>query len=444
MRASKLALIHMLDINYIRENVEKVKEAAKNKQHDPAIVDEVLALSQKRVGLIQRTEELRQERNQISKADSEENRKRGKEIKDELKELEPGLEEVEKEYKEKLYLIPNVPIDGVPVGKDETKNQVLRKVGEPKKFSFTPKDHVDLGEALGIIDIENASKISGTRFAYLKGEAALLEFALIIYALGTLTNESKLKEIAKEAGIGDYNTKPFIPVIPPTMIKPEPYVRMARLSPAVEEERYYLPKDDVYLIGSAEHTLGPLHMDQTLAEKDLPIRYVGFSSSYRREAGSYGKDTRGLIRVHQFDKVEMETFTVPEDSIKEQNFIVAIQEHLMKSLGLPYQIIVKCTGDMGDPNANAIDIETWMPGQDKYRETHTSDLMTDYQARRLGTKVQRKNGESEYVHMNDATAFAIGRTIVAILENYQQEDGSIEIPEALRPYMGKDKITKSL
>lgn len=430
----------MLDINYIRENTDKVKAAVTNKQGDSSVVDEVLNVAQKRVGLIQRIEELRQERNQIAKSDSEENRVRGKEIKDELKDLEPELDEVEKEYKEKLYLIPNVPIDGVPVGKDESENEVLRKVGDPTKFSFTPKDHVDLGEALGIIDIENASKISGTRFAYLKGDAALLEFALIMYAMGILTNESKLKEIAKEAGMEDYNTKPFIPVVPPTMIKPEPFTRMARLSPEVEEERYHLAKDDVYLIGSAEHTLGPLHMDQTLPEKDLPIRYVGFSSSYRREAGSYGKDTRGLIRVHQFDKVEMETFTVPEDSIKEQNFIVAIQEYLMKSLGLPYQVIIKCTGDMGDPNANAIDIETWMPGQDKYRETHTSDLMTDYQSRRLGTKVQRKNGEAEYVHMNDGTAFAIGRTLVAIIENYQQEDGSIEIPEALRLYMGKDKI----
>ena len=430
----------MLDINFIKENVDKVRTAVINKHGDGTIVGAALELSEKRTDLIQRIEKLRQERNQISKADSEENRKRGKEIKDELKDLEPQLDEVEKEYKEKLYLIPNIPIDGVPVGNDETENEVLRKVGEPTKFSFAPKDHVDLGEALGIIDIENASKISGTRFAYLKGDAALLEFALIMYAMGILTNETKLKEIAKAAGMEGYNTKPFIPVIPPTMIKPEPFVRMARLSPAVEEERYHLPKDDVYLVGSAEHTLGPLHMDQTIPEKDLPIRYVGFSSSYRREAGSYGKDTRGLIRVHQFDKVEMETFTVPEDGIKEQNFIVAIQEYLMKSLGLPYQVIVKCTGDMGDPNANAIDIETWMPGQDKYRETHTSDLMTDYQARRLGTKVQRKSGEAEYVHMNDGTAFAIGRTLVAILENYQQEDGSIEIPEALRPYMGKDKI----
>lgn len=435
----------MLDINYIRENTEKVKEAAKNKQHDPAIVDEVLALSQKRVGLIQRTEELRQERNQISKSDSEENRKRGKEIKDELKELEPGLEEVEKEYKNALYKIPNVPFDEVPVGKDESENKVVKKVGEPKKFSFKPKDHLELGEALGIIDVETASKVTGPRFGYLKRDAVLLEFALNMFAMGILTNEVKLKEITDKAGL-DVSTKPFIPVLPPVMVKAEVFLKMARinsLDPSQEEEKYYLPKDDLYLIGSAEHTLGPMHMDQTIAEKDLPIRYAGFSTAFRREAGSYGKDTRGVFRVHQFDKLEMESFTTPEDSRKEQEFIVAVQEHLNSVLGLPYQVVEICTGDMGGPDARQIDIETWLPGQDKYRETHTSDLMTDYQARRLGTKVQRKGGETEYVHMNDATAFA-GRSLIAILENYQQEDGSIEIPEALRPYMGKDKITKSL
>ncbi|MDO8452700.1 MAG: serine--tRNA ligase [bacterium] len=429
----------MLDINFIRENPEKVKEAVTNKQGDASVVDEVLSLAQKRVGLIQRTEELRQERNQIAKADSEENRVRGREIKEELKKLEPELEEVEKEYKNILYKIPNVPFDEVPVGKDESENKVVRKVGEPKKFSFKPKDHLALGEALGIIDVETASKVTGARFGYLKGDAVLLEFALNMFVIGILTNEEKLKEIADKAGL-DVNTKPFIPVLPPVMIRPEVFTRMARLDPGQEEERYYLPKDDLYLIGSAEHTLGPMHMDQTLAEKELPIRYLGFSTAFRREAGSYGKDTRGVFRVHQFNKLEMESFTVSEDSKKEQEFIVAIQEHLNSALGLPYQVVEICTGDMGGPDARQIDIETWMPGQDKYRETHTSDLMTDYQARRLGTKVQRKGGEIEFVHMNDATAFA-GRTIIAILENYQQEDGSIEIPEVLRPYMGKNRIT---
>jgi seryl-tRNA synthetase len=216
---------------------------------------------------------------------------------------------------------------------------------------------------------------------------------------------------------------------------------MARLDATLEDERYYFPKDDIYLIGSAEHTLGPLHMDETLKEDDLPIRYVGFSTCFRREAGSYGRDTRGILRVHQFDKVEMESFTVPENSLKEQEFFVAIQEYLMQELKLPYQVVMTCTGDQGDPDARHIDIEAWMPGQQKYRETHSADLMTDYQARRLNTRVRRADGSLNFVHMNDATVFAIGRTLIAIVENYQRADGTITVPEVLRPYFGADTIT---
>jgi seryl-tRNA synthetase len=220
---------------------------------------------------------------------------------------------------------------------------------------------------------------------------------------------------------------------------------MGRLEP--RDERYYIPSDDAYLIGSAEHTLGPLHMDQTLAEADLPIRYLGYSTSFRREAGSYGKDTKGILRLHQFDKLEMETFCLPENSIEEQNLLVAIQEHLVSSLGLPYRLVICSTGDMGDPDARHIDLETWMPGQGKYRETHSADLMTDYQSRRLAIKVKRTTGsaagKSEYVHMNDATAFAIGRLLIAIMENYQQKDGSIKIPKALHAYTaGRTEIKK--
>jgi seryl-tRNA synthetase len=226
------------------------------------------------------------------------------------------------------------------------------------------------------------------------------------------------------------------------MIKPEIFRRMARLSDADKDERYYLQQDDAFLIGSAEHTLGPIHVDSTLTENQLPLRYIGFSTSFRREAGSYGKDTGGLFRVHQFDKLEMESFTVPEDSHTEQDFIVAVQEYLVHSLGIPYQLIAICTGDMGKPDARQLDINSWLPGQNKYRETHTSDLMTDYQARRLETKVKRKTGETQYAHMNDATAIAIGRFIIAILENYQQADGSVKIPEVLVPFMGKTEIRR--
>jgi len=220
------------------------------------------------------------------------------------------------------------------------------------------------------------------------------------------------------------------------MIKPDVYTKMARLSPEDKTERYYIPSDDIYLVGSAEHTLGPIHIDQIIPEADLPIRYVAFSTAFRREAGSYGKDTRGILRVHQFDKIEMESFSKPEDSVLEQNFFVAIQEYLVKSLEIPYQVVSICTGDMGKPDARQIDIECWIPSQKKYRETHTSDLMTDYQARRLNTKLKRRDGKIEFVHMNDATAFAIGRILVAILENYQQKDGSIKVPKVLQKYCG--------
>ena len=233
-----------------------------------------------------------------------------------------------------------------------------------------------------------------------------------------------------------------MPIIPPVMIRPEIFEKMARLEP--KEERYYLPQDDLYLIGSAEHTLGPIHLNQTLNEGDLPVRYAGYTTAFRREAGSYGKDMKGILRVHQFNKLEMESFTIPENSIKEQDFIVGIQEYLMQQLNIPYRIMMICTGDMGGPDARQIDVECWIPSQGKYRETHTSDMMTDYQARRLNTRVRRKNGISEFVHMNDATAFSMNRPIIAILENYQQEDGSVVVPEVLRKYLGKDIIKPKL
>ncbi len=251
-----------------------------------------------------------------------------------------------------------------------------------------------------------------------------------------------LKEITEKNDF-KVSTKPFVPVVPPVLIKPEAMDRMARLEP--REERYHIPGDDLYLIGSAEHTLGSMYMDEVLEEEKLPIRYIGFSTAFRREAGSYGKDMKGILRVHQFDKLEIESFSLPEVSLVEQDFIVAIQEYLIGSLGLPYQVTAICTGDMGGPDFRQIDIETWMPGQNKYRETNTSDFMTDYQTRRMNTRVRRKNGQLEFIHTNDATAYAIGRIIVAIIENYQQEDGSVMVPEVLRKYMpGNLSIIKKI
>ena len=258
------------------------------------------------------------------------------------------------------------------------------------------------------------------------------------YAFHVLADEKLLSKIAAKVK-KSYSANPFVPVVPPVMIKPDVFEKMARRYP--EEERYYIPSDDLFLIGSAEHTLGPLHMNETLKEGELPKRYVGFSTAFRREAGSYGKDTKGILRVHQFDKVEMESFTLPETSRTEQDFIVGIQEYLMQSLDIPYQIVMICSGDMGGPDDRQIDLESWLPSENNYRETHTSDSMTDYQSRRLNTKVARKD-KTDFVHMNDATVFAIGRTLIAILENYQKEDGTVGVPEVLVPYLGKKVIGK--
>lgn len=424
----------MLDIKFIRENPEKVKQACKNKQVD-CDIDRILELDQERRKFLQEVEGLKAQQNKLGKDQIQE----AQELKRQIKEKEPVLKGVEKELEGLLLEVPNIPLDDVPVGKDDTENKVIRTWGKIPTFDFEPKDHVTLGEELGIIDIPSAAEITGTRFAYLKGDAALLEFALIQYTLETLTSSKTIKKIAKPLGVSD---APFVPVIPPVMIRPDVFRKMGRLSDQDKEERYYLQQDNLYLIGSAEHTLGPLHMDETIEEARLPIRYLGFSTSFRREAGSYGKDARGILRVHQFDKLEMESFTTPEDSLKEQNFFVAIQEYLMQGLQLPYQVVNVCTGDMGKPDARQIDIETWLPGQGKYRETHSADLMTDFQARRLNTKVRRKDGKTEFVHMNDATAFAIGRTLIAILENYQQKDGSVKIPKVLQGYVGKKEIKR--
>lgn len=425
----------MVDINFIRENTSRIRQVLIDRNVDINL-DEFLKLDEEKRAFISKVDNLRQQRNLAAK---EKNVQKGKEIKEQLGSLEDELKQKEEQYRTLLLRFPNIPLRDVPVGPDESGNKVLRKWGDLKKFDFPVKDHVELGEILDIIDIENAGKVVGSRFAYLKAEAAMLQLALINLTFHLLQDPKILSEIAQKVS-PQINPKPFIPVIPPVMIKPEVYTRMGRLDPSVVDERYYLSKDDLYLIGSAEHTLGPLHMDQTVEEKDLPIRYVGYSTSFRREAGAYGKDVRGILRVHQFDKIEMETFNTPEASEKEQDFIVAIQEYLVQSLGIPYQVVIICTGDMTTPDARQIDIECWIPSQNRYRETHTSDLMTDYQARRLNTKVRRKDGKSEFVHMNDATAFAIGRILIAILENFQQKDGTVVIPEVLRKYTGFSEI----
>ena len=428
----------MLDIKYIRENADLVKKGIAAKNFDPVLVDKVLKLDEDKRKLQAEIENLRAGRNVAAKSKDIE---KGKKIKEELQKKEPELDKLEKEIQELLYKIPNIPSPQTPIGKDESENKVIRRWGEPRNYNFTVKDHMEIGTNLGIIDTETASKVTGARFGYLKGDAAMLEYAIVFYVFEKLSDEGFIKPLAEKIG-KDLSTNPFIPVVPPVMIKPDVYRRMGRLSDETEIERYRLNRDDLYLIGSAEHTLGPMHMDKVINEKELPLRYIGFSTSFRREAGSYGKDVKGILRVHQFDKLEMESFTVPEMGGLEQELIISIQEELTRGLGIPYQVMEICTGDMGGPDYRQVDLESWLPGQNKYRETHTSDYMTDYQARRLNTKVKRKDGKNEYVHMNDATAFAIGRIIIAILENYQNEDGSVTIPEVLRKWMGKEKISR--
>ncbi|MFA5841937.1 MAG: serine--tRNA ligase [Candidatus Paceibacterota bacterium] len=424
----------MLDIKFIRENKELIAETAKNKNRDIDL-DLLLRLADERKNAKQKIDELNQRRNEA--ANNRDN-ELGIQLKKDSEALDAEYAEVDKKYLELMLKVPNIYSLDTPIGKDEDSNKVIRSWGEKTNFSFQPKEHHEIGKMLGIIDTETSAEVSGSRFAYLKGDLVLMQFALLQYCLQIFTSEKKLKEIAESIN-SPLSIKPFIPVIPPVFIKPAVQNRMARfMSP---EEHYMFPNDDLMLIGSAEHTLGPIHMDHVFAESDLPIRYVGYSTAFRREAGAHGKDTKGILRQHQFDKLEMEVFSLPENSMMEQDLLVAIQEYILQSLKLPYQVVAVCTGDMGFPDYKQIDIETWMPGQNKYRETHSADNIGGFQPRRLGTRVKRSDGKTEPIHMNDATAVAFGRTLIAIIENYQNEDGSITVPEVLRKYMGKDVIS---
>jgi len=435
----------MLDIKVIRENPDKIKKIIiDRKRGDGTVIDTILELDTNYVRVLKEVELKRALRNSLSDAISkvtiEVDRKKligeATQTKSEIKSLEDELSGIFTKLTDALFMVPNLVSDLTPIGADDSENVVIRKHGTPKEFSFTPKDHVELGEILDIIDIERASKVTGSRFYYLKNEAALMEFALIQYCMRTLTDPEIVKKVAE--GVGNPITKPFSALIPPVLIRPEVFAKMDRLEP--KEERYYIPSDDQYLIGSAEHTMGSMYMDECLDESLLPIRYIGFSSAFRREAGSYGKDVRGILRVHQFDKLEMETFSTEELGQQEQNLLVGMQEYMMQDLGIPYQVVEVCTGDMGKPDYRQIDIECYIPSQGKYRETHSSDYMTDYQSRRLNMTYKTTDGGRKFVYMNDATALAIGRILIALLENYQQADGSVTVPESLQKYTGFTKI----
>lgn len=438
----------MLDINFIKENKDLVDAAIKNKNlSDSVNLEEMLRLYDTYLNTLRLVETKRSLRNKITQdipkfLDPQHAYERQKlmqeatQIKKDLQELDATLTESETAYKNLLLLIPNIYAEDVPVGKSEDENVVARQIGTIKEFNFKVRDHIELGQLLDIIDIETAGTVSGSRFYYLKNEAVMLEFAIVTFVLNTLQNKDVISKLAKS--VNNSSSSLFSPVLPPVFVRPEVMKRMDRLDPI--EERYYFEKDNLVLVGSAEHTLGPLHMDKTFKEDELPLRYIGFSTAFRRESGSYGKDVKGILRTHQFDKLEMESFTTVENGRAEQDLFVAVQEYLLQQLEIPYQVINICTGDMGKPDFRQLDMECYIPSQGKYRETHTSDYMTDFQARRLNTAYVDKQNNRHYVHMNDATAFAIGRILIAILENNQQEDGSVIVPAVLTKYTGFDKI----
>lgn len=365
---------------------------------------------------------LAQEVARMADQDREKKKAEGKELKARLANAEFELKVLEEEFTDLMHQIPNIPADEVPVGRDAKENKILREVGERRRFSFTPVEYMKLGEHLDVIDVVRAAKVSGSRFGYLKNEAALLEFALVQCAYELLVRRG------------------YQPVVPPVLITQEMMQAMGYVdSKKDQEERYFLAQDKLYFVGTAEQSLGPMHAGEIFEESSLPLRYAGFSTCFRREAGSYGKDTHGILRVHQFDKIEMFAFATPKQASALHHEILAIEEDLMQMLKIPYRVMALCTGDLSVPSAVTYDVEAWLPGQHEgvgeYRETHSCSNTTDFQARRLNIRVRRSDGSLVFAHLLNGTVFAIGRTIIAILENYQQEDGSVKIPEALRPYM---------
>jgi seryl-tRNA synthetase len=414
----------MLDIKFIRENPELVQKKAKEKGIS-VNVEHILELDNRYRALDLMVQKLREDRNRIAKEASNAANKadaiaKGKAIKERLEKEEHALAAIKEEYQNVLLTIPNLAKDDVKFGENDTQNEVIKKVGEPTKFSFKPKDHLELGEKLDIIDVVRASKISGARFYFLKNDGALLEFALRELAFELLLKEG------------------FIPVLPPVMIKTEVMKGLGYMENGGDEDMYIFEKDGLVLVGTSEQSIVAMHQDDTFDAADLPKRYVGFSTCFRREAGSYGKDTRGILRAHQFDKVEMVSFVKQGEDDKEHEYLLSLEEKLLGLLKIPYQVVKMCTGDLGFPAARKYDIEAWIPSENKYREMTSVSTTTDFQARRLNIKYKEAN-RAEFVNILNGTAFST-RPIIAILENYQQEDGSVLVPEVLQKYLNKKVI----
>lgn len=420
----------MLDIKFIRQNPDKVKEGCKKKQARVDI-DKLLEIDEKRLKTLAALEDMRAKKNEASgKIAAAKDEKEKQKIILEMRELDKNndrldktLKELEKEFNDLMLQVPNPPLDNVPAGKDESENVVLREVGKKPKFDFKFKDYLELAQNLNLIDIKRAAKTSGSRFGFLKGEAVLLEFALVNFVFDELKKEN------------------FIPIIPPAMIRPEMMQGMGYMERG-KEDMYFIEKDKLYLVGTSEQIIGPMHAGETFSSEELPKRYIAFSPCFRREAGSYGRDTRGILRVHQFDKAEMFVFCEPKESIKEHELLLSLEEKFMQALKIPYQVVQMCTGDLGDPAASKYDIEAWIPSEEKYRETHSTSNCTDFQARRLNIRYRGKDNKLKLIHTLNGTALAIGRTLIAIIENYQQKDGSIKVPERLQKYLSFKEIRR--
>jgi len=417
----------MLELKFVRSNLGDIKEMINTRGYDLDI-SQFETLDQERRSKLSVLEGLRHQRNRVGE-DIAAMKKRGedassiiaemKEVSSEIKEKEKELPGTVEELNNLLMVIPNIPDESVPVGKDENDNPVIRTWGEIRKVDFAPRPHWEIGEGLGILDFECAAKLAGSRFALYRGAGAKLERALISFMLDIHTKEHD-----------------YIEILPPFMVNAASMVGTGQL-PKFKEDLFKVEGWDLYLIPTAEVPVTNIHRDETLSKEDLPIYYVAYTPCFRSEAGSYGKDTRGLIRQHQFNKVEMVKFVRPEESYDELEKLTRNAEEILRRLELPYRVVSLCTGDLGFSAAKTYDLEVWLPGQDLYREISSCSNFTDFQARRAGIRFKRGGGKgTELVHTLNGSGLAVGRTLVAVLENYLQGDGSVAIPEALKPYMG--------
>ena len=417
----------MLDLAFIREHPDLIKDVARRRK-TAVDVDALLALDADLRETRRRADFLRGEQNNLSRGIREAGADQvaregfiaqGRAVSAELKELEPRERELEAQLRELLLLVPNIPDASVPEGAGEDDNVEVKREGTPRAFDFEPLDHVALMTGLNMLDLERGAKVAGSRSYILKGDAVFLELALMQFALNHIA------------------AKGFLPLEVPVMAREYCFIGNSQF-PRGREQTYSLPEDDVYLIGTAEVSITGMHTGEILREQELPIRYVGYSPCFRREAGTYGKDTRGIMRVHQFFKVEQYIIARAdhEESVRWHEELLANSEEIVRALELPYRVLNICTGDLGDAKVKGYDIECWVPSEGRYRETHSDSYFHDYQARRADLRYRGEDGVVRYVYTLNNTALASTRTIIALLENHQQRDGTINVPAALRPYLG--------